>query len=68
MAIDKLYWSCRETSLLSLLQIERCKCAAKVRMSDELLTILRSAEYQRGQYFVTFDESWFYLSTDYEII
>jgi hypothetical protein len=37
-------------------------------MSNELLTIMRSAEYQGWQYFITLDELWFYLLTDYEII
>jgi hypothetical protein len=34
-------------------------------MSNEILTIIRLAEYQGWQYFIALDESWFYLSTDY---
>jgi hypothetical protein len=37
-------------------------------MSNEFLIILRWVEHQELQYFVTFDESWFYLSTDYQIV
>jgi hypothetical protein len=37
-------------------------------MSYKFLTIIRSAEHQEWQYFVTLDDLWFHLSTDYEII
>jgi hypothetical protein len=41
---------------------------AKVQMSNKPLKIMRLAEDQNWQYFVTFNKSWFYLSTNYEII
>jgi hypothetical protein len=49
-------------------KLNDAKLAARAHISNELLIILRSAEHQKWKYFVTLDESWFYLSTDYEII
>jgi hypothetical protein len=66
--IDELYWLYREASSLVPYKLNDAKLAARGQMSNELLTILRSAEHQAWQYFVILDESWFYLSTDYEII
>jgi hypothetical protein len=37
-------------------------------MPNDLLRIVRSAEHQGWQYFITFDELWFDLSIDSEII
>jgi hypothetical protein len=68
MAIDELYWFCREISSLISHRLNKAKLAARVQISNELLTIIRSAEHQGLQYFNTLDESWFDLSKDYEII
>ena len=40
----------------------------RVEKSNELLILLRSVFHQSMDYVVTLDESWFYLSTDYEQI
>lgn len=40
----------------------------RVSKSIELLALLRSMEHQSWVHFVTLDESWFYLSTDYEFL
>jgi hypothetical protein len=68
VAIDELYWLCCEASSLVPHKLNEAKLAARVQVLNKLLTILRLAEHQGWQYFVTLDESWFYLSTDYEII
>jgi hypothetical protein len=68
VAIDKFYWLCREASSLVLHKLNDAKLAARVQMSNEFLIILRSVEHQDWQYFVTFDESYFYLSSDHETV
>jgi hypothetical protein len=40
----------------------------RVTLSIELLHQLRSIEHHGWQFIITLDESWFYLSTDYEYI
>lgn len=44
------------------------QCFQRVIQSHELLTILRSSKENDYELFYTGDESWFYLSTDYEQI
>jgi hypothetical protein len=68
IAIDELYWLHCEAFSLVLHKLKDAKLATRVQVSNELLTMLRSAEYQCWQYFITLDESWFDLSPDYEII
>jgi histone-lysine N-methyltransferase SETMAR len=41
---------------------------SRVEKASELLTLLRSVFHQGMDYVITLDESWFYLSTDYEQI
>jgi hypothetical protein len=49
-------------------RLNEAQLAARVQISSELLRIIRSVEYYGWQYLLTFDESWFYLSTNYKII
>jgi hypothetical protein len=53
---------------LVLYKMNNIQLPTKAQMSNELLRIVRSIEYQGWQYFITLDELWFYLSTDCEII
>jgi hypothetical protein len=46
MAIDKLYLLYREASSLISHKLNDVKLAARVQMSNELLTIIRLAEHQ----------------------
>jgi hypothetical protein len=54
--IYELYWLCREASSLVPHKVNDAKLAAKVQMSNELLTILHSAEQQGWQHLVTLNE------------
>jgi hypothetical protein len=42
--------------------------AQRITLSNQLLLEIRSIKHQRWQFIITFDKSWFYLSTGHEQI
>jgi hypothetical protein len=47
--------------------VNDAQLAARVQVLNELLKIISLPELQDWLYFMTLDELWLYLSTDYEI-
>jgi hypothetical protein len=48
-------------------KLNDAQLAARVQVLNELLKMINSPELQDWLYFITLDELWLYLSTDYEI-